>query len=72
MSKKDTSDDPDLLDLSKDIKLLESRRQQLVERRELGKDKSELKKIEKQLKQIDTLLRKLRNTEAKVLRAKAG
>jgi hypothetical protein len=62
----------DLLDLSKEIELLESRRRQLLERKDLCKDKSELKQIEKQLKQVDAHLKKHRSTEAKILKLKAG
>jgi len=72
MRKNDSSNSSDLLNLNKEIDLLESRKMQLLERKNLCKDKLELKEIEKQLKQVDTLLKKFRNTEAKILKIKAG
>ena len=72
MSKNASPNSPDTLNLNKEIKILESRRGHLLERKNLCKDKSELKEIEKQLKQIDAFLNKFRNTEAKIQRIEVG
>ncbi len=66
MSKNESPDSSDKLTLIKEIEIVESRRRQLLERKDLCKDKSELREIEKQLKQIDVLLRKLRSIDAKI------
>jgi len=66
MSKNESPDSSDKLTLRKEIEIVESRRRQLLERKDLCKDKSELREIEKQLKQIDVLLRKLRSIDAKI------
>lgn len=69
MDKQDVSND---LNLGNSIELLETRKRQLLERRNLCKDPSELKNIEKQLKQIDALLKKNQSTKEKLLKIKAG
>jgi len=72
MSKNDVLNDTDLLNTSQQIELLESRKKQLLKRKNLCKDQTELKAIEKQLKQAESLLKKLQKRKTKIPRTKAG
>jgi hypothetical protein len=54
-----SENDNDLLNADKYIELLESRKKQLLERKNLYIDQAELKTIEKQIRQIELQLKKL-------------